>query len=43
MIREEDWYSNPRLEMALTDFAPWDWRDEFEPDATAEEEGEDDE
>ena len=44
MIRDEDWYSNPRLEMAAEDYAPGDWRDDYEPDSEPDEdEGEDDE
>ena len=44
MIRDEDWYSNPRLEMAPEDYAPGDWRDDYEPDSAPDEEaGEDDE
>jgi hypothetical protein len=40
---DERYYSNPRLEMAAGDYAPGDWRDDYEPDSVSDEEGDDDE
>jgi hypothetical protein len=41
MIDNEKYYSNPRLEMAPEDYAPSDWRDDYEPDSVPEEEADD--
>ena len=43
MTDDERYYSNPRLEMAPGDYAPGDWRDDYEPDSVPDEEGDDDE
>jgi hypothetical protein len=43
MVREEDYFTNPRLEMAPEDYAPaWHPHDDYD-DVEYPEEGEDDE